>query len=313
MKIHDLAIDLLRIDGGTQSRLKINEEVVEDYAEIISASKPEWPFPSLDVFHDGTDYYVADGFHRLLAGHQAKRGSIPCRVHSGTSFDAHVFGMTANDRHGLRMARADKRACVEWLLDCGRKMTQKEIAEKAGVSRATVAVIVADRKPPATTTQGGGQNVQNRHFTPHSDGEMEPDSDPFGGSTDPFDDGGDPFGEDASTEAPGTTPQETGSQPPRNGTDKPAALDYGKCPNCAGSKWVEDDEGVSCAKCRHPHGEPVGGPDEDRVNTQRQKTVKTAEALLRAFDDLNGMIPKKEHAAAVDKCKHLIGVARGWK
>ncbi|HEY4721527.1 MAG TPA: hypothetical protein VII92_06745, partial [Anaerolineae bacterium] len=70
-----------------------------------------------------------------------------------------------------------------------------------------------------------------------------------------------------------------------------AAIDYGKCPNCAGTKWTEDDTGLACSKCHHPHGEPTGGIDDDRVTTQRQKTVKTVEALLRAFDDLHLMLP----------------------
>ena len=57
--------------------------------------------------------------------------------------------MTANDRHGLRMSRVDKRRSVEWLLDIGWKLTQTEIAEKAGVSRRTVTAIVAERKAEA--------------------------------------------------------------------------------------------------------------------------------------------------------------------
>jgi len=36
---------------------------------------------------------------------------------------------------------------VEWLLDNGPKMTQRDIAEKAGVGTRLVQQIVADRKP----------------------------------------------------------------------------------------------------------------------------------------------------------------------
>ena len=86
-----------------------------------------------------------------------------------------------------------------------------------------------------------------------------------------------------------------------------------KCPNCAGKKWTEADGVVVCAKCQHPHGESTGGADEDRVATQRAKTVKTAEALQRAFDDLNLLLPKKEHKQAVTGCKELLRTARGWK
>ena len=146
-KTETLSIDLIRLDGGSQARIKSSEETIEAYAELIDASKGEWPFGPLDVFHDGSDYFLADGFHRTLAALRLNRASLPCRIHKGTAKDARIFGMTANDKHGLRMSQADKRACVEWLLDNGPKITQVAIAEKAGVSRRTVQEVVAARKP----------------------------------------------------------------------------------------------------------------------------------------------------------------------
>jgi flagellar biosynthesis GTPase FlhF len=144
-KIQTLSIDLLRLDGDTQARIKIHEDTVDDYEALIE-SEGEWPFEPIDVFHDGSEYFVADGFHRTLAAIRLKRASIECRVHNGTAKDARIFGMTANDLHGLRMSREDKRACVEWLLDNGGQLTQAEIAAKAGVGERTVKRIVAERK-----------------------------------------------------------------------------------------------------------------------------------------------------------------------
>lgn len=152
-KPETLSIDLLRLDGGTQARIKISEETVESYAELIDAKK-DWPFGPIDVFHDGSDYFVADGFHRTLAALRLDKASIPCVVHKGTAKDAMIFGMTANDKHGLRMSQADKRACVVWLLDNGPKMTQVEIAEKAGVSQRTVRKVVSERKPEKRQSAG---------------------------------------------------------------------------------------------------------------------------------------------------------------
>jgi hypothetical protein len=94
---------------------------------------------------------------------------------------------------------------------------------------------------------------------------------------------------------------------------KKSKPDYGKCPNCAGTKWDEDEEGVSCRKCHHPYGESTGGADDDRLKTQRQKTVKTAEALMRAFDDLQMMLARREHKETIESCKSLIRTAKGWK
>ncbi len=96
-------------------------------------------------------------------------------------------------------------------------------------------------------------------------------------------------------------------------TKKAAGVDYGKCPNCAGTKWDEDEEGVSCSKCHHPHGESTGGPDDDRIKTQRQKTAKTAEALMRAFDDLQVMLAKPGHDEVIKLCKLLLKKAKEWK
>lgn len=170
-----LSIDLLTIDAGTQCRVAISEEVVSDYAELIEASE-DWPLGPIDVFHDGTDYLVADGFHRTLAAERVGRASIPCRIHKGTATDARIFGMTANDRHGLRMSRADKRFCVVWLLEHGGKMTQREVAEKAGVSASLVKSIVAERnaesvrgKVPDETPSNGSTRV-NLTLTPQAEG-----------------------------------------------------------------------------------------------------------------------------------------------
>lgn len=92
-----------------------------------------------------------------------------------------------------------------------------------------------------------------------------------------------------------------------------AVEDYGKCPNCAGTKWVDDEFGVSCSKCKHPHGAETGGVDDQRVKDARSKTIKTVEAAMRAFDDLNLLASHPhEHANAIATCKILLKTARDW-
>lgn len=90
------------------------------------------------------------------------------------------------------------------------------------------------------------------------------------------------------------------------------ATDFGRCPNCASTKWTEDASGVACAKCHHPHGEPSGGADDDRIGIQKSKTRKTAESLMRAFDDLNFLSPSNKHADAIAKCKQLLNAIKVW-
>jgi hypothetical protein len=102
------------------------------------------------------------------------------------------------------------------------------------------------------------------------------------------------------------------SKPPVAPSDE-EPQEYGKCPNCAGTKWETDEDGTACAKCLHPHGEPAGDVDEDRLTTQQQKAVKTVEAAQRAFDDLHLLRAKEEHKEAATICKRLLALAKGWK
>jgi len=94
---------------------------------------------------------------------------------------------------------------------------------------------------------------------------------------------------------------------------KPLLADLGRCPVCLSTKWDEDEDGIACSKCHQPYGEAAGEVDDSRVSIQRSKTVKTAEALMRAFDDLNQLKPKAEHKPAIAACKGLLILAKGWK
>lgn len=96
-------------------------------------------------------------------------------------------------------------------------------------------------------------------------------------------------------------------------SDPPWEEPEGQCPNCLGNKWDTLDDGTYCARCNHPYGEPAGDVDEDRIKTQRQKTVKTIEALMRAFDDLQLLLPNDLHEYSITTCKALLEAAKEWK
>ena len=121
------------IDKGTQSRAQISEETVTDYAEAMSAGDQ---FPPVTVFHDGVDYYLADGFHRLHAAKRLGRASIQANVEQGTLRDAILFSLGANNNHGLRRSNADKRKCVRTLLEDFEwgEMSVAEMAHLCAVS-----------------------------------------------------------------------------------------------------------------------------------------------------------------------------------
>ena len=68
----------IRIDGGTQPRTVIDEELVSEYSNCVDA------LPPITVFHDGVKYWLADGFHRYHAHNRANLSEINCIVINGT-------------------------------------------------------------------------------------------------------------------------------------------------------------------------------------------------------------------------------------
>jgi ParB-like chromosome segregation protein Spo0J len=76
----------IRIDGSdTQVLAKINEQAIEDYAQAMQTGSV---FPPIILYHDGTRYFVADGFHRVLAAARIKLTEIAAEVRAGTATDA---------------------------------------------------------------------------------------------------------------------------------------------------------------------------------------------------------------------------------
>jgi hypothetical protein len=128
-----LKVNDIRIDGGTQSRVKIDIAYVEELAE---AAKARTTLPPVVVFHDGKSYWLADGFHRYHAHRSAGIATIPADLRKGTVRDAILFSVGANASHGLRRTNADKRCAVETLLkdkEWGGK-SNRWIADQCGVS-----------------------------------------------------------------------------------------------------------------------------------------------------------------------------------
>lgn len=88
-----------------------------------------------------------------------------------------------------------------------------------------------------------------------------------------------------------------------------------KCPNCAAVKWTPDDDGgYACGKCHHPYGEPVGDVDAKRINEARSLAVKYAEAMMRAIDDLNHLVPNRaKHDSTHGWYTQIWESIKAWK
>lgn len=132
-----LNLNAIRIDGGTQSRVEINLDAVADYADSIRSGAE---MPAVVVFHDGADYWLADGFHRYHAHKAAEKASILADVQTGTQRDAVLYSLGANRTHGLRRTNQDKRKAVETLLKDSEwsSWSDNQIAKACGVHHSTV-------------------------------------------------------------------------------------------------------------------------------------------------------------------------------
>lgn len=136
-----LNISQIRRDGGTQSRVKIDEVTVSEYAEAMA--DPDTVFPAVIVYYDGTDHWLADGFHRVAAWERIGRNEIPVEIRLGDKRRAILHSLKAATAHGLRRSNEDKRHSVKMLLEDEEwsQWSNREIAKACVVSDHLVAEI----------------------------------------------------------------------------------------------------------------------------------------------------------------------------
>lgn len=135
-----IPISAIRLDGGTQSRALLQDGIINEYAAALEDGAS---FPPVVLFYDGSDHWLADGFHRVRAYLFAGRDAIPADVRQGTRRDAILYSVGANEAHGLRRTNDDKRRAVLTLLNDAEwaKWSDREIARRCAVSNQFVSNI----------------------------------------------------------------------------------------------------------------------------------------------------------------------------
>jgi hypothetical protein len=133
--LKDLPLDATRLDGGTQPRAAIDAETVREYAERMKAGDH---FPPVQVYFDGTDHWLSDGFHRVKAATEAGETTIQAEVWEGTRDDAFWMSLAANKDHGLRRGNDDKVRAVTLALKTKPNLSDRQIADHVGVSHEMV-------------------------------------------------------------------------------------------------------------------------------------------------------------------------------
>ena len=145
----------IRTDGGTQPRLELDQNLVKEYAEVMREGVV---FPPVEVFHDGSEYWLVDGFHRYFGYKTNGLTSIEAIVHTGTLREAQFYAWKANNKHGNRLKAEDIRAILRIMLvdEEYSKWSNNHIAKELDISNMTVGrVRVAmqeEAKTPAQTT-----------------------------------------------------------------------------------------------------------------------------------------------------------------
>ncbi len=234
------------VDEEIQARVEVDELVAGGYASAMERGDK---FPDLVVFYDGIIYWLACGFHRLLALVGLGRSEVDCEVIKGTRDDAQWYAIGCNKSHGLRRSNADKTKAVKAALKHpnGVEMSDTAIAEHVGVDHKTVAKyrdkLESTRELPKSTKRKGqdGRTTDTKNIgkgKPESEGAGEEVQQPDTGTVQRDDQ------EDAQN------PTDIGScavgGPTSTATPEPPAADVTKAPKALGQLVRSlDDMGVA--------------------------------------------------------------------
>jgi len=150
----------IRIDGGTQARAKLNQDVVAEYAEKMRDGEV---FPPVTVFFDGSDYWLADGFHRYFGTKSNGKTSIDADVENGTVQEARKYSWKANSKRGLQLSSEDYKniICEMYKDEETKKWSSRQIAEWVGVSHTYVSKIKNSLETVAS------ENTEKKYINKH--------------------------------------------------------------------------------------------------------------------------------------------------
>jgi hypothetical protein len=176
----NIDIDKLRLDGGTQPREAIAQDIVDEYA---GAMRDGAIFPPMTAFSDSEGLWLGDGFHRYYAALQAGLQTFPVDVAPGGLRSAILYSVGANATHGVRRSGADKRRAVLIVLQDEEwsQWSNYVIAAKCKVNESTVRRIreeVTTALPQSTIRKGADGRVIDTANIGHSPKVEQPPAPP---------------------------------------------------------------------------------------------------------------------------------------
>lgn len=175
----------LILDAGTQQRVKLNSQSVENYTANFEDGQVK-DFPPVDVVQltepvtmpDGSiieagALILVDGFHRIDSASKAKLTGFHARVAQATLEDAKYYAMTANSTHGTQMGGKDYQKAIQELYNMSPSWREhgkgKEMAQLFGCSTKTIeralkAIKAAIKAEAFKMFEAGATNVEVAEF-----------------------------------------------------------------------------------------------------------------------------------------------------
>ena len=128
----------VQIDRRTQCRVRTDPHHVQELVEVLERKKGFKD--DVELYHDGSVYWIGDGFHRVEAYQAAGWVKIPALVREGMWLAAMIHAAGSNEDHGKRRTRDDLHRAISLLLEDSsiRKLSNRQIARLARCDDKTV-------------------------------------------------------------------------------------------------------------------------------------------------------------------------------
>jgi hypothetical protein len=143
------------IDWTINARAAMRREATLEYA---AALRDGARFPPVTVFFDGETFWLADGFHRYVAYEIAGITDVPVEIRLGTPRAAALHSAAANNLHGLRPTRTDRRKSIVRMLQDAEwaRWSDRQIASLCGADAAMVSELRRSLERVAANRLPGG-------------------------------------------------------------------------------------------------------------------------------------------------------------
>lgn len=156
-----ITLRCLETEGGTQTRVAIDQPTVDAYVAAIEAGA-ELPPP--EIYGPDADgvYWIGDGFHRAFAYSVLDHETLVCAVRPGGFREALTHSLSANDGHGLRRSRADKENAVRMALAEWPDLSTSSLAGLCAVGRELAERVRQEMpRPRPTSHRGNSQEYED--------------------------------------------------------------------------------------------------------------------------------------------------------